>query len=144
MSEIKVVIEIPDLTKAIAQLALAIQAGGAIGSGGNIIIPAGTAMRVDGVEATSAAVTEPVTPVPLEPVPVPPQQPIMNEPVPAPPAVIDLDAISRAGAALVDQGKMNDVLKVLQEKYGIYAVTQLRPDQYNTFADDLRALGANI
>lgn len=81
---------------------------------------------------------------------VPAQEPMqttaVQEPVAADttPAVIDKDAISRAGAELIDQGKMNEVIEILQNKYGIMAVTQLKPDQYEAFAGDLRALGANI
>ena len=61
-----------------------------------------------------------------------------------PPKVIDLDAISRAGASLVDMGKMDQLLEILHTKYKLDAVTQLSPDQYPAFAEELRALGASI
>lgn len=80
----------------------------------------------------------PTTQVPVNPNPAP--QPVMNAPT-AP--ALDLDTISRAGAALVDQGKMQEILQVLQ-KYGVMAVNQLKPEQYPAFAEDLRALGAVI
>ena len=54
-----------------------------------------------------------------------------------------LDQISRAGAALVDAGKMDALLGLLA-KFGVAAVTQLQPDQFGVFATELRALGAQI
>ena len=54
-----------------------------------------------------------------------------------------LDQISRAGASLVDAGKMQQLLELLG-RYGVQAVTQLQPEQYGAFATELRALGAQI
>lgn len=54
-----------------------------------------------------------------------------------------LDQISKAGAALVDAGKMEPLLALLT-KYGVQAITQLQPAQYGVFATELRALGAQI
>ena len=51
--------------------------------------------------------------------------------------------IARAGTALVDAGKM-DALCGLLAKYGVEALTALDPAQYGNFANDLRALGAQI
>ncbi len=56
---------------------------------------------------------------------------------------ITVDAISRAGAALIDMGKMTQVIAVLQ-KYGVTTIMQLNPAQYPSVAADLRALGADI
>ena len=63
-------------------------------------------------------------------------------PVAEPPA-FTLDEISRAGAALVDAGKMEQLLALLA-KFGVQAVTQLPSEQYGVFATELRALGAQI
>ena len=71
-----------------------------------------------------------------------PQQQFMNPPVTTAP-VIDLDTISRAGAALIDQGKTPDVLALLQQ-FGVPAVNLLDPSQYPAFAEGLKALGASI
>lgn len=54
-----------------------------------------------------------------------------------------MDQISKAGASLVDAGKMEQLLALLG-KYGIQAITQLQPDQYGVFATELRTLGAQI
>ena len=83
---------------------------------------------------------EPVSIPTPAPVPAPTASPVPS-PVPAP--KVDMDMIKRAGASLVDQGKMNDILALLS-KYGVQAVNKLDPSQFPAFADDLRALGANI
>lgn len=54
-----------------------------------------------------------------------------------------LDALSRAGAALVDAGMMPQLLDLLT-KYGVRAVVQLPKEQYNAFAGELKALGAQL
>ena len=79
-----------------------------------------------------------------------PAAPPAPAPAPAAPAVpvttaptYTLDQISKAGAALVDAGKMEPLLALLT-KYGVQAITQLQPAQYGVFATELRALGAQI
>lgn len=79
--------------------------------------------------------TPPVTPMPTAAAPAP------AVPVTAP--TYTLDQIAKAGANLVDAGKMEQLLALLT-KYGVQAVTQLTPDQYGAFATELRALGAQI
>lgn len=61
----------------------------------------------------------------------------------APQAPITVEMLSRAGAPLVDQGKMAQLMGLLN-KYGVQAITQLKPDMYEAFAGDLRSLGAQI
>ncbi len=107
---------------------------------------------------TSPAPVMPQTPgpaAPAAPAPVtPPPAPAAPAPAPAPqtaaPAMpvagaptYTLDQISKAGAALVDAGKMEPLLALLT-KYGVQAITQLQPAQYGVFATELRALGAQI
>lgn len=102
-------------------------------------------------------VTAPVPPAaPLAPTvppapaaaPVPPAAP--PAPAPAAPAVpvtaastYTLDQIAKAGASLVDAGRMEPLLALLS-RYGVQAVTQLAPEHYGAFATELRALGAQI
>ena len=98
---------------------------------------------------------EPVNPEPVQaaPQPVPTATP-MPTPTPAPQPVqqaapepqqkaITIDMLAAAGAPLVDQGKMQQLMALLN-KYGVQAITQLTPDKYDTFAADLRAIGAQI
>ena len=104
--------------------------------------------------------TPPATVVPTQPTPAPVATPT---PAPAPvapaqtvaptnPAPVvpvttaptyTLDQIAKAGASLVDAGKMEQLLALLA-KYGVQAVTQLQPDQYGVFATELRTLGAQL
>lgn len=87
----------------------------------------------------------PVAPV-QKPQPVPTAAP-MPTPTPAPQPVqqkaITIDMLAAAGAPLVDQGKMPQLMALLA-KYGVQAITQLTPDKYDAFATDLRAIGAQI
>lgn len=90
--------------------------------------------------ATGPAPAMPQTPGPA-PAPAPqtaaPVMPVAGAPT------YTLDQISKAGAALVDTGKMEPLLALLT-KYGVQAITQLQPAQYGVFATELRALGAQI
>lgn len=101
--------------------------------------------------------TQTPTPAPAAPVAAPNPAPAPtagqtsaapgNTPAPTVPVAgaptYTLDQISRAGASLVDAGKMQQLLELLG-RYGVQAVTQLQPEQYGTFATELRALGAQI
>lgn len=150
MLEVKVTIETPDLSQAITQLALAIKGSALVADSRDMVIPAGTPMDVmEAVPVAPQPVTPAPSPAPVTPAPVPamnPPQPAAPTPAPAPvPAApkIDMNAISRAGAGLIDQGKMQEVLAVLA-KYGVQVITQLQENQFEAFAADLRALGAAI
>ena len=54
-----------------------------------------------------------------------------------------LDDLSRAGAELIDQGKMPQLIDLLK-RHGVQAITQLKPEQYGAVATELNALGANL
>lgn len=54
-----------------------------------------------------------------------------------------LDDLSRAGAELIDQGKMPQLIEILK-KNGVQAITQLKPEQYAAVATELIALGAKL
>lgn len=112
--------------------------------------------------APVAPVATPVTHAPVPPVTMPPATAVPTPaPAPAAPAqtvaptnpaptvpvttapTYTLDQIAKAGASLVDAGKMEQLLALLA-KYGVQAVTQLQPDQYGVFATELRTLGAQL
>ncbi len=141
-------IEAPDLVAALTQLAAAIH-------------PSAQTLNIP---RPQVAVPAPAAPVPVAvaapaPVPVTPQPPVTGPVAPPPPAVpaappapavpvagapaYTLDQLAKAGAALVDAGKMESLMALLA-KYGVQAVTQLPPAQYGAFATELRALGAQI
>lgn len=123
--------------------------------------------------APVATPVTPVTHAPVPPVTMPPATVVPTQPTPAPVATptsapapaapaqtvaptnpaptvpvttaptYTLDQIAKAGASLVDAGKMEQLLALLA-KYGVQAVTQLQPDQYGVFATELRTLGAQL
>ena len=57
--------------------------------------------------------------------------------------VCTVSDLSRAGAALIDQGKMPQLIELLR-KFGVQAVTQLKPEAYPEFMEALRELGAKL
>lgn len=158
MIEIKVTVEIPGMTEAINNLAQAIAEKKPV------------AVEAVKQEAPAVQASAPVAPVAAPVTPVAPvQPPVQTAPAPAPvapvvasvtPTVtaasapaqqqaptaakrITLDDLSLAGAKLVDAGKMDALINALQN-FGVAAITLLREDQYASFADCLRSLGANI
>lgn len=82
---------------------------------------------------------EPAAPAPQPAEPEAPKAPV------APAPTYTLDQVSRAGAELIsaDSGKLPQLRELLQ-KYGVPAVSELKPDQLGSFATELRALGAQI
>lgn len=150
MLEIK--IEAPDLAAAICKLAAAIAPRDI-----NTLTP--DEPRGIPAAATVAPVAAPAPAAPVNPTPAPVAAPVAapvptEQPAAAPvahaPAAVPVtaptytvDQIARAGASLVDAGKMEQLLALLA-RYGVAAVTQLQPDQFGAFATELRALGAQI
>ena len=145
MLEIKITIAAPDLAAAINNLAVAL-------ANGNTVPAEKPAKAEKQTEAKDAAQQAPVNPMqatgaPLSATPAQTVAPVANAPVasavPTGAPTYTLDMIARAGAALVDAGKM-DALCGLLAKYGVEALTALDPAQYGNFANDLRALGAQL
>ena len=159
MNEIKITVSIPGLPEALNNLADALRGNG-------IPVPTGSASVA--VEATQPDTAEtPQTPVnPTTPAVAPVQeqvantQPVNNNtvpentapsaptaPAPSETAAVNytIEQLSVAGAALCEQGKMAQLIALLG-KYGVQAVTQLKPtpDVLNAFAAELKALGANL
>ena len=150
MMEMKITVEAPDLAASILKLAKAI----ASGPDPDILTPDEPlpVASYPTAPAPAPAPAAPVSPAPVTPTqtPAPTPTPPVAAPAPtvgqttAPPGnTPPLDQISRAGASLVDAGKMQQLLELLG-RYGVQAVTQLQPEQYGAFATELRALGAQI
>ena len=171
MMEMKITVEAPDLAASILKLAGAIASGP---DPALLIpdepLPVSAYPTTPAPVAAPAA---PVSPAPVNPTPgpaptmaapvvapSPSPTPVTNAPTAGPtsaapgntpaPAVpvtgaptYTLNQISRAGASLVDAGKMQQLLELLG-RYGVQAVTQLKPEQYGAFATELRGLGAQI
>lgn len=146
MFEAKVTVEIPGLSEAINALAGAITGSGSMkgytAEVQNVTAPAAT-------EATPAPVVNPIpagatqtAPASAPTAPYPTAAPIgATNPAPAP--AVSVEDLGRAGAALIDAGKMPQLIELLG-KYGVQAITQLKPEMLAPFADELRALGAKF
>lgn len=155
MIEIKVTVDIPGIAEAINNLAQAIAEKKPV---------AVEAVKQEApIVQASAPVAAPVAPV----APVHPPVQTASAPAPVAPAAVSvtptattasapaqqqapaaakritLDDLSLAGAKLVDAGKMDALINALQN-YGVAAITLLHEDQYASFADCLRSMGANI
>ena len=155
MLEIK--IEAPDLAAAICKLAAAIAPHdiNTLTTDEPRGIPAAAPVAPVAAPAPAAPVNP--TPAPVAPAAAPvapaaapapteqPAAPVAKAPaaVPVTAPTYTVDQIARAGVSLVDAGKMEQLLALLA-RYGVAAVTQLQPDQFGAFADELRALGAQI
>lgn len=173
MMEMKITVEAPDLAASILKLAEAIASGpdpALLIPDEPLPVSAYPATPA---AAPVAPVAAPVSPAPVNPTPgpapttaapvaapSPSPTPVTNAPTAGPTSAVPgntpapavpvtgapaytLDQISRAGASLVDAGKMQQLLELLG-RYGVQAVTQLQPEQYGAFATELRALGAQI
>lgn len=167
MLEMKITIAAPDLAAAINNLAVALANGNTVPAEKPAKAEKQTEAKVAAqqaqapvnpmqapgapLSATPAQIVAPVANVPVAPAVVqqaaPAVAPVAQAPVaPAVPTgapTYTLEMIARAGTALVDAGKM-DALCGLLAKYGVEALTALDPAQYGNFANDLRALGAQI
>jgi len=154
MMEMKITIEVPDLAAAIEKLAAAMTAPNAVPT--PVVVPVASQVVPANPVPANPAKTAPVE-VPVSslvhttgtPTMTGSVAPFSNASVAGPAMPVSsvptytLDQISKAGASLVDAGKM-EPLQALLAKYGVQAVTQLQPNQYGVFATELRALGAQI
>lgn len=170
MLEMKITIAAPDLAAAINNLAVALANGNTVPAEKPAKVEKQTEakdaaqqapvnpMQAPGapLSATPAQTVAPVANVPVAPAVVqqaaPAVAPVAQAPIAQAPVAsavptgaptYTLEMIARAGTALVDAGKM-DALCGLLAKYGVEALTALDPAQYGSFANDLRALGAQI
>ena len=169
MFEVKVTVEIPGLPEAINALANAVSKTPAapvqaVSATPAPVIPAPVEAPVAQAPAPVAApapapVAAPAPAPVAAPAPVPAANP--TAPAPVPPVTtaqtypattatshseakpVTLDDLGRAGATLIDAGKMPQLIALLG-KYSVQAVTQLQPAQFGAFADELRALGAKF
>ena len=100
-----------------------------------------SALNITAIPAQTPAPAAPANPT-AAPAPVTAPTPAPVVPVTAAPTYT-LDQIATAGAALVNAGKMEQLLALLG-KYGIQAITQLKAEQFGQFVTELRGLGAQI
>lgn len=92
------------------------------------------------LSATPAQTAAPAAPT----VPVAAPAPTAQAPaVPTSAPQYTLDMIATAGSALIDAGKMDQLMQLLG-KFGVASLTELAPENYGAVATELRALGATI
>lgn len=142
MLEMTITVKAPELTGAITQLAEALS--GRKETLAPVTVNLTEQAPVERIDEHA----EKISPAPAAAVPVsstPTSTPAAPTAAPVATSVptYTIDAIAKAGTALVDAGKM-DALLALLSKYNIQAVTQLDPAQYGAFATELRGLGAQI
>ncbi len=99
------------------------------------------------LSATPAQTATPIAPTVPVAAPAPTVTPAANvTPAPAVPTSAPqytLDMIATAGSALIDAGKMDQLMGLLG-KFGVASLTELAPESYGAVANELRALGAAI
>ena len=174
MFEVKVTVELPGIPEAINNLAGSIgkiagfsvasmtPAGFSIASTTPAVVSTENPVAADTAEtkkeeapvAAPAPVEQPEQAPPLVNVPDTPiapaatvEQPVAAPvaPAPAPAKKYTFKQISKAGAALcTEMGKMDQLVTLLNTKYGVPAITMINESRYGELAEDLIALGATI
>lgn len=134
MSELKIIIDAPEIAEALQALALAIAAHAET-------TPIGTMLGAAPTNTTCASVEEGI-PTPTETAPATPAAPVAPA-IPTAAPQYTLEMLAKAGTALVDAGKTAEVTALLA-RYGVDVLTSLDPAMYGAVAMDLRALGASI
>lgn len=100
-------------------------------------------IKEGGVEISAAAqASTPAAEVTAAPA-APAAQPAPSTVVPTAAPRYTLDMIAAAGSALIDAGKMEQLMQLLG-KFGVASLVELTPDRYGAVAAELRALGAAI
>lgn len=133
MFEIKVTVELPGIPEALKDLADAVRGPKPMTTAAPAVVQEAT---MPAEQATSA--TEP------DSAPEPQPQPQTTAPA-AESKTYTFSQISKAGAALcADLTKMNQLVSLLNSKYGVPAITMIDKSRYAELAGDLIALGAAI
>lgn len=135
MLEMNITITAAGLEAAINNLATAIGGNAAANKAET------TAMTTDWTTPTAPSI--PVVPTMPAPPAVQPSVPVNPTPIPTSAPQYTFDMISTAGSALIDAGKI-DQLVMLLGKFGVQSLTDLNPESYGAVANELRALGAKI
>ena len=135
MLEMNITITAAGLEAAINNLATAIGGNAAANKAET------TAMTTD--QTTPTAPSIPVVPTMPAPPAVQPSVPVNPTPIPTSAPQYTFDMISTAGSALIDAGKIDQIVMLLG-KFGVQSLTDLNPESYGAVANELRALGAKI
>lgn len=155
MNEFKITVEIPGLAEAISNLAAALSAGQVrtvcnqhgtnnhIENVGTVNMDAPVVKENPTTEAAPVQTAQTSSTVAPTTAPDPAPATVATTAPAAQGKSYTVDDLSRAGATLIDQGKMPQLIDLLK-KYGVQAVTQLDASQYPAFVEDMKALGAAL
>ena len=108
-----------------------------------------TSCRSETVNPTPAAVPAQTAPTIPTAAPIPAPAPVQTTAAPTAPPVptaapqYTLDMIATAGSALIDAGKIDQLMQLLG-RFGVASLTELAPESYGAVAGELRAMGAAI
>ena len=142
MIEVKITVEIPGLPEALNALAAAMQGNAprptAEGPGSEAPKPV---TYTNPSTAAASSVTDPTRAASPDAAGAAAAPSPNVSPSEAP--TITVDDLGRAGASLIDAGKMPQLIALLG-KYGVQAITQLQPPAFPAFAEELKALGAKF
>lgn len=156
MNEFKITVEIPGLAEAISNLAAALSTGQVhtvcnqhgtnnhhIENVGTVNVDASVVKENPTTEAAPVQTAQTSSTVAPTTAPDPAPATVATTAPAAQGKSYTVDDLSRAGATLIDQGKMPQLIDLLK-KYGVQAVTQLDASQYPAFVEDMKALGASL
>lgn len=76
--------------------------------------------------------------------PQPRPLPTAANPLPTTAKQYSFDDLAKAAGQLMDAGKQNDLINLLNNQFKIQALTQLPPERFGGFATALRELGAQL
>lgn len=161
MLEIKIIIEAPELSKAINNLSQALcstkintlsqitkEVNNTQISNTSASTPIHPTIPVNNIQTTQETSTINSAPEPNNPpattneIPVSNTVPVTSVPLAAAPEYT-VDQIMEAGATLMDAGKIEELVKLLHS-FGVQAVMDLKPEQYGAFVIAMKELGAKI
>lgn len=163
MLEMKITIAAPELSAAVNNLAAALEgkstasaakavtavAAAPSGPANPIAAPGAIPAQAPGapLSATPARMVTPAVPTVPVAAPAPAATPAANAAsapaVPTSAPQYTLEMIATAGSALLDAGKMEQLMQLLG-RFGVASLTELAPESYGAVANELRAMGAAI
>lgn len=100
---------------------------------------------------STAPISQPTQPMPVTSTPIaqPIQQPQaiptapVQQPVPTQAVTYDIQKLAIAAMQLKDAGRLNEIQELIA-KYNIASIMQLKPEQFESFAQDLIAKGVKF
>lgn len=143
MIEVKITVEIPGLPEALNALAAAMQGNAPRPTAEGPGSEAPKTVTYTNPPAAPAETAADATHAGTQNAPAAATAAPTHSASPSEAPAITVDDLGRAGASLIDAGKMPQLIALLG-KYGVQAITQLQPAAFPAFAEELKALGAKF